>query len=77
MRLVFWMPPLLHAFFGISKVRFQTHFWGSLCGYVLPLFVMSFFGQKLFDAAKNSPNSLWIALGGVFLVVALGVWRRV
>ena len=30
LRLVFWMPPLLHAFFGVSKVRFATHFWGSL-----------------------------------------------
>ena len=37
LRLVFWMPPLLHAFFGVSKVRFWTHFWGSLAGYVLPL----------------------------------------
>jgi uncharacterized membrane protein YdjX (TVP38/TMEM64 family) len=29
LRLIFWMPPLLHAFFGVSKVRFWTHFWGS------------------------------------------------
>ncbi len=32
MRFVFWMPPVLHAFFGVSKVRFGTHFWGSLAG---------------------------------------------
>ena len=25
LRFVFWMPPLLHAFFGVSKVRFSTH----------------------------------------------------
>ncbi len=24
LRIVFWMPPVLHAFFGISKVRFWT-----------------------------------------------------
>ncbi len=29
LRLIFWMPPLLHAFFGVSKVRFSTHFWAS------------------------------------------------
>jgi uncharacterized membrane protein YdjX (TVP38/TMEM64 family) len=53
LRLVFWMPPLLHAFFGVSKVRFWTHFWGSFLGYLLPLFLMSFFGQALFDALKR------------------------
>jgi len=53
MRLVFWMPPLLHAFFGVSKVRFWTHFWGSFLGYLLPLFLMSFFGQALFDALRR------------------------
>jgi uncharacterized membrane protein YdjX (TVP38/TMEM64 family) len=49
LRFVFWMPPLLHAFFGVSKVRFWTHFWGSLAGYVVPLLVVSYFGQKFFD----------------------------
>jgi uncharacterized membrane protein YdjX (TVP38/TMEM64 family) len=53
MRLVFWMPPLLHAFFGVSKVRFWTHFWGSFLGYLVPLFLMSFFGQALFDALRR------------------------
>jgi uncharacterized membrane protein YdjX (TVP38/TMEM64 family) len=49
LRLVFWMPPLLHAFFGVSRVRFWTHFWGSLAGYLLPLFLMSYFGQRMLD----------------------------
>jgi uncharacterized membrane protein YdjX (TVP38/TMEM64 family) len=53
LRLVFWMPPLLHAFFGVSRVRFWTHFWGSLAGYVPPLLLMSFFGQRVFDVAKH------------------------
>lgn len=47
LRFVFWMQPLLHAFFGISKVRFWTHFWGSLAGYVVPLVVLTFFGDRL------------------------------
>ena len=48
LRFVLWMPPMLHAFFGVSKVRFWTHFWGSFVGYLVPLFVMCFFGQKVF-----------------------------
>ena len=74
LRLVFWMPPLLHAFFGVSKVRFATHFWGSLAGYVLPLFLVSFFGQALFDAMKSAPLELWIALGVGAAAIALVVW---
>jgi uncharacterized membrane protein YdjX (TVP38/TMEM64 family) len=74
LRLVFWMPPLLHAFFGVSKVRFWTHFWGSFLGYLLPLFLMSFFGQALFDAMRRAPASAWVALGMGILVAALIAW---
>jgi uncharacterized membrane protein YdjX (TVP38/TMEM64 family) len=74
LRLVFWMPPLLHAFFGVSKVRFATHFWGSLAGYVLPLFLVSFFGQRLFDALTRAPREVWIAAGVGTAVVMVGVW---
>ena len=74
LRLVFWMPPLLHAFFGVSKVRFSTHLWGSLAGYVLPLFLVSFFGQKLFDMMKQAPAEVWIGIGVGVVGIALGVW---
>jgi len=74
LRLVFWMPPLLHAFFGISKVGFWTHFWGSLAGYVLPLLLVSYFGQKLFDAMLAAPAGVWIGVGVATVVVALGWW---
>jgi uncharacterized membrane protein YdjX (TVP38/TMEM64 family) len=74
LRLVFWMPPLLHAFFGVSKVGFWTHVWGSLAGYVLPLLLVSFFGQKLFDALKGAPTWVWLAVGSGMLVIALGTW---
>lgn len=73
LRIVFWMPPLLHAFFGVSKVRFWTHFWGSLAGYVLPLLLMSYFGQRVFDAVKSAPPEVWIGLGIGVVVLALGV----
>lgn len=74
LRFVFWMPPLLHAFFGVSKVRFATHFWGSLAGYVVPLFLVSFFGQELFDALKRAPREAWIGLGVATVTVAATVW---
>lgn len=74
LRLVFWMPPLLHAFFGVSRVRFWTHFWGSLVGYALPLFLVSFFGQKLFDMMKAAPAEVWIGIGALVVVIALSLW---
>lgn len=78
LRLVFWMPPLLHAFFGISKVRGVTHFWGSLVGYIIPLFLVSYFGQKLFDFLRSLPARDWIILGVAVAVISLSwwLWRR-
>jgi uncharacterized membrane protein YdjX (TVP38/TMEM64 family) len=81
LRLVFWMPPLLHAFFGVSKVRFWTHFWGSLAGYVLPLFLLTFFGPRVFDALKSIPLATWIELGAaaaaaVAIALSLRLLRR-
>jgi uncharacterized membrane protein YdjX (TVP38/TMEM64 family) len=74
LRFVFWMPPLLHAFFGVSKVRGWTHFWGSLAGYLVPVFLVSFFGQRLFDVVKNASPSTWIAVGIAGAVLALAAY---
>jgi uncharacterized membrane protein YdjX (TVP38/TMEM64 family) len=76
LRFIFWMPPLLHAFFGISKVRFWTHFWASFLGYLVPLFLVSFFGQRLVDWMKNASPTTWVAVGACVVVIALGVWLR-
>lgn len=74
LRFLFWMPPMLHAFFGISKVRFWTHFWGSFVGYLIPLFLVSFFGEKLFDLMKDAPLWVWIALAAATAAIVLGAW---
>lgn len=74
LRFIFWMPQPLHAFLGLSKVSFWTHFWGSLVGYALPLFLVSFFGQKLLDWMKRAPPSTWAFVGGVAVTIGLGVW---
>ncbi len=74
LRFVFWMPPLLHAFFGVSRVRFWTHFWGSLFGYLVPLLLVSYFGPQIFDALRRLPPAGWLALGGASVLTALAVW---
>lgn len=65
LRLIFWMPQLLHSFLGVSKVRFWTHFWGSLLGYVPPLFLVSYLGSELFDANGHLQPNAWPILGGL------------
>lgn len=62
LRFIFWMPPLLHAYFGVSRVRFWTHFFGSLVGYIVPLLVVSYFGERVFEVARRVPASGWIAV---------------
>ena len=74
LRFIFWMPQMLHTFLGLSKVSFWTHFWGSLVGYAIPLFLLSFFGQKLFDLMQATPPSVWLALALGSALLALGVW---
>lgn len=77
LRFVFWMPPLLHAFFGISKVRFSQHFWGSLAGYFVPLLLVSFFGEQLVDAVRQMPSNGWLAIGlGLPVVIVAAWWLR-
>jgi uncharacterized membrane protein YdjX (TVP38/TMEM64 family) len=77
LRLVFWMPPPLHAFFGVSKVSFAMHFWGSLAGYVLPLLLVSFFGQRLFDFMREASTGTWLAVAAAtLLLLVVWVFRR-
>jgi uncharacterized membrane protein YdjX (TVP38/TMEM64 family) len=76
LRFIFWMPPLLHASLGISKVRFWSHFWGSFVGYLIPLFAMAFFGQKVFDWMKNAPIEVWLVMPVVLVVAGVIWWRR-
>jgi uncharacterized membrane protein YdjX (TVP38/TMEM64 family) len=74
LRLIFWMPPLLHAFFGVSRVRFSTHFWGSAAGYVLPLLATSYFGPRVFDLLRTVPPAAWAGTAVAAVVIALVTW---
>jgi len=70
LRLIFWMPQVLHSFFGISKVRFWTHFWGSVVGYIPPLLVVSYLGGEMFDATGHMQPAAWPILAG-FVIASL------
>lgn len=76
LRFVFWMPPLLHAFFGVSKVPFWTHFWGSFVGYLAPLLAMAYFGEKAFALMRDAPAWAWVATAFAVAVLAAGLWVR-
>jgi uncharacterized membrane protein YdjX (TVP38/TMEM64 family) len=79
LRFLFWMPPWLHAFFGVSKVSFATHFWASLLAYALPLLATAYFGQRFFQWMRSAPPSVWALVAvsfALFAVVAWAVRRR-
>jgi uncharacterized membrane protein YdjX (TVP38/TMEM64 family) len=77
LRLIFWMPQWLHVALGVSSVRFSTHFWASLAGYALPIFLVSYFGQALFDWLRALPPSAWGGTAAVTVAaVALFFWVR-
>jgi uncharacterized membrane protein YdjX (TVP38/TMEM64 family) len=65
LRLIFWMPQVLHSFLGVSKVSFATHFWASLLGYVPPLLVVSYLGSEIFDSAGNLQWRSWPMFAGL------------
>jgi uncharacterized membrane protein YdjX (TVP38/TMEM64 family) len=78
LRLIFWMPQVLHSFLGVSNVRFWTHFWGSLLGYVPPLLMVSYLGSEIFDASGNMQARAWPMLGGLLVasLLLVAILRR-
>ncbi|MCY1042770.1 VTT domain-containing protein [Corallococcus sp. bb12-1] len=71
LRLVLWMPQMLHYFFGVSKVGFWTHFWGSLLGYIPPLLLVSYLGAEMFDASGRMQPGAWPVLAGLLIASLL------
>jgi uncharacterized membrane protein YdjX (TVP38/TMEM64 family) len=65
LRLILWMPQVLHFFFGVSKVGFWTHFWGSLIGYVPPLLLVSYLGGEMFDSSGRIKPGAWPIFAGL------------
>jgi len=81
LRLLFSMQLMLHSFFGVSRVGFWTHFWGSLVAYAPLLLLMSYFAGEMFDASGNLQTAAWPILGGL-IVLSIGLaalaraWER-
>jgi uncharacterized membrane protein YdjX (TVP38/TMEM64 family) len=71
LRLIIWMHPLLHTFFGLSAVSFSVHFWGSLLGYIPPMLLVSYFGPSILEIVFSLP---WWVLLVVALVATLSWW---
>jgi len=80
LRLVLWMPPPLHAFFGVSRITQAVHFWGSLLGYIPPLLVVSGLGSQVLDAdLRPQPMAGPVMLGMTFfsvLVLLVARWME-
>jgi uncharacterized membrane protein YdjX (TVP38/TMEM64 family) len=81
LRLVLWMPQVLHFFFGVSKVGFWTHFWGSLLGYVPPLLFVSYLGGEMFDGSGRLQPGAWPIMAGLtvaslLIAVLARAWER-
>jgi len=81
LRLIFWMPQVLHSFLGVSKVPFWTHFWGSLFGYVLPIFFVSYLSTAVFDPSGELQPKGWrilvaMAVGSLLILAGLRYYEK-
>lgn len=76
LRLIFWMPQALHAFLGLSKVPFWTHFWGSFVGYLPVLAACSYFGPSLLDWMKDHQWQSLLIAASIALTFGMWQWRR-
>jgi uncharacterized membrane protein YdjX (TVP38/TMEM64 family) len=76
LRMVFWMSQPLHAFLGLSKVPFWTHFWGSFAGYLPVLAATSYFGPALIDWMKAHPLLGLLILATLFLLIVAWHYRK-
>lgn len=74
LRMVLWMPQALHTFLGVSQVGFWTHFWGSLVGYALPLWLTAYFGAQLVDVMREVPLRVWALAGLLAMAIGLTFW---
>ena len=72
LRLLLWMPQPLHFFFGVSKVGFWTHFWGSVVGYAPNLLAVSYLGERMIDASGQFQPDAWPILVGM-LVASIAI----
>lgn len=71
MRLIFWGNPIVHALFGISKVRFSQYFFASLAAYVPIIAGGVWASGYAIDFIKGRPLSEWLPWAAAVVVVAI------
>lgn len=74
LRTIFWVHPLLHVFFGTSKVKFRTHLAASAAAYLIPFFVIAYFGQRVLDLFQELEGWHWIVAAVVVVKLAIVAW---
>lgn len=81
LRIVFFMNPLIHGLFGVSRVRYLTYVGGSALGYAPGLVVVVWASGSAMDYLREQePARLlpWVGLVVVVFALFRGVrwWRR-
>lgn len=76
LRIIFLMNPFLHGLFGVSKLRFWTHFWASLLGYVPSLAIVTFVGAEGIELLRKHPDKAPYAIGVVVVGICLYALHR-
>jgi uncharacterized membrane protein YdjX (TVP38/TMEM64 family) len=77
-RSMFFIAPYAHWAMGLSPVSLRAYVLGSLIGCLPWVIGFTFFGSVVMDWAAEQSLRLWVALGGVALLVIIAlVWRRV
>ncbi len=74
LRAVFLMHPLLHAAFGLSRIRFVSYILGSALGYLPSLAVVVWASAGVLDTLKGQPFEIF-ALALVVVVSAIALLR--
>ena len=71
LRLAFLMSPILHAFFGVSRVRFRTHLLASALAYAGPVFLICYFGERALDYVEHAPALHMVVVAVIVVKIAV------
>jgi uncharacterized membrane protein YdjX (TVP38/TMEM64 family) len=78
LRMIFWMNPLIHGLFGVSRVRFRHYVLGTFLGYVPSLAVAVWATGGALELLRSQPTWLIVVVVGTIVSVLLArlVWWR-
>jgi uncharacterized membrane protein YdjX (TVP38/TMEM64 family) len=79
LRMIFWMNPLIHGLFGVSRVRFRHYVLGTFLGYVPSLAVAVWATGGALELLRSQPTwLLGVVVTAIVLVLLARLlwWRR-